>query len=162
METEIIWRDCTEFPAYEISSYGHFRNKRLGRVLEFDPDSSGYNAVNLFINGKKLHKRTARLVAETWIGPRPTGCQVNHIDGNKRNDSIENMEYVSPSENIKHAYRLGLLSRKGEKNSCAKLTQIKADEIRRRCASGESQKNLATEFGVDASNISTIVAGRSW
>lgn len=69
--------------------------------------ASNYRKVNLC---GKIYK-VAHLVAAAFIGPREPGMCINHIDGNKHNDSISNLEYVTPSENQKHALRIGLRQR---------------------------------------------------
>lgn len=98
MEEE--WRDIKWCEWYQVSNLGRVRNHD-GRILSLREVNSGYLVVLL----KKYHKgRTVhRLVAETFI-PNPYNKeQVNHIDGNKHNNCISNLEWCTPSENMQHA-----------------------------------------------------------
>lgn len=103
---------------------------------------------------------------EAFVGPKPGGCQVNHKDGNKANDALANLEYVTVSENIRHAFRTGLLVRaRGEASPVAKLTDAMANEIRaryRRYDRAASQYVLAREYGVNQGAISAIVRGETY
>lgn len=102
------------------------------------------------------------LVAEAFLGPRPDRFVVNHRDGDKTNNHFSNLEYVSQSENMKHACRLLLVDNRGEKHSRAKLNDEKVVEILERLRGGETPARLAAEFGVDQSQISHIKHGRAW
>jgi hypothetical protein len=66
----------------------------------------GYPKVTVYRDGIQLALNIHRLIAATFLGPCPVGHQVNHIDGNKNNPHLDNLEYVTPSENIRHAQRL--------------------------------------------------------
>jgi hypothetical protein len=96
-------------------------------------DHSGYCITKLCIDGKCLNRKIHRLVAEAFI-PNPEGKeQVNHIDGNKENNSVENLEWVTRSENIKHAFSTGLMTNdhlKGSNNKLSKVDEATVIEIR--------------------------------
>lgn len=120
-------------------------------------------------DGKTTTQRVHSLIALTFLGERPCGMQVNHKDGNKLNNAISNLEYVTISENIKHAYKNGLLEpRNGEKNGMAKLTNDAVRIIRRTALESKSRyygrKQLAERFGVSVATIKDIVTRRrnSW
>jgi hypothetical protein len=81
-----------------------------GTVLKPSENDWGYKIVNLYKDGKQHGKQVHRLVAEAFIYPF-SGEQVNHIDGNKYNNSVENLEWCSGSENMEHAYKNGLHSK---------------------------------------------------
>ena len=117
-----MWKDINGFEGkYQISEDGQVRsmdrivqNKGRnmtvnGRVLKPWIDTWGYENVCLFKNGAGHSKKVHRLIAEAFIPPY-TGAQVNHIDGNKLNNSIENLEWCTGSENMHHAYHNGLHS----------------------------------------------------
>ena len=97
-----------------------------------------------------------RLVAWTFL-PNPANLrEVNHIDGNPQNNDVSNLEWVSSSENKHHAVRMGLML-SGEAHPQAKLTNDQVTELKIRVLSGEHIKDLAEEFNVQGSLISTAV-----
>lgn len=103
------------FEDYEIDEYGNvYRNKNK---LKPQVHNKGYLRVYLSKNGKVSKKYIHRLVAETFI-PNPNNLpQVNHIDGNKKNNNVNNLEWVTSKENIIHAFKTGLsVIPKGENN----------------------------------------------
>jgi len=106
------WRPINGFEGlYEISSYGRvksFKSHPSGKILKTNLDSNGYPKISLSKNGAKKDALVHRLVAEAYL-PRVDGktC-VNHIDGNKANNRLDNLEWCTYSENIKHAIRTGL------------------------------------------------------
>jgi hypothetical protein len=86
--------------------------------------------------------------------------QINHINGDKADASVSNLEYVTPSENAAHSYRIGLQKpRIGEQSATAKLT---ADDVRAIRASDESGVAVAARYGVTGTQISNIRLGRQW
>ena len=93
---------------YSISSEGRVRNDKTNKMKSMDSTSDGYYKVDLYSNGKRTSVRVHRLVAEAFI-PNPNELpQINHIDGNKENNNINNLEWVNNSQNMIHAYRTGL------------------------------------------------------
>ena len=118
------WRDiegCED--SYQVSDQGRVRSltreitssrngKKFtkilkGRVLK-QAVSFGYPYVNLRRDGKQWVIRTRRLVAQAFIGECPDGCEVNHKDGDKSNNHVENLEYTTHAENVRHASENGL------------------------------------------------------
>lgn len=103
-----IWKPIQDIPSYEISSFGRVRNKK-GKVFKTYIQNSGYE--NIKIHSKdidKRHRQIHRLVAEAFL-PNPDGKKyVNHKDGNKLNNTVENLEWCTCSENILHARVTGL------------------------------------------------------
>lgn len=90
---------------YEISSLGNIRNSESHKpISQFDKNGAGYIRVNLFSNGKKKRCFIHRLVAEAFIPNPENKPQVNHKDGNKQNNNLENLEWVNASENMIHSY----------------------------------------------------------
>lgn len=88
------------------------RQHKGGRIFP-DPHHTGYLQIKL--GGPKIY-RIHQLVAWAFNGPQPKGTVINHIDGNKLNNSPSNLEYISSLENVKHAHRTGLINNFGERN----------------------------------------------
>jgi len=118
------WRPIDGFEGlYEVSNAGRIRrvgkaarngNGRgggatIGRILTPQQSSrNGYLSIQLWSNGKPKMYLVHVLVASAFLGPCPDGLEVNHADGNKQNAAAYNLEYMTHSENNKHAYRTGL------------------------------------------------------
>ena len=121
---------------------------------------NGYLSVNLYKNGKCKHHYVHRLVAAAFI-PNPNDYrEINHIDCNKHNNAVLNLEWCDRKSNLKHSYDNGL-KRAGEKHGCSKLTEKQVAEIR--AARGKiQQKQIADKYGVKQCTISAIHHGRIW
>jgi DNA-binding XRE family transcriptional regulator len=155
-----IWKTIDGWSNYEVSDFGRVR--RGGRLLG-GHTSHGYCRVYLCDGGRRRCTRFAHsLVAETFLGPCPPGHQVNHINGNKADNRVGNLEYVTPAENTRHAIKRLGKTRHGEKGSKAILTEAQVREIYRRVVARESQAVLAAEFGVQRVTINQIIKGRNW
>ena len=125
-----------EHPDYFVNHKGEvysMRPDRHGnrgwRKLSPALGHNGYLSLHL---GRKVTAYVHALVALAWIGPRPRGYQINHIDGNKLNNTPENIEYATPSENLKHAHRTGLKKTTklyGEDAGQSKLTNKQRAEL---------------------------------
>lgn len=124
----------------------------------------GYASVGLRWRESKCKDFTVHaLVASAFIGKRPKGLAINHKDGNKLNNRASNLEYVTYSENTRHAYGLGILKgRKGENHHLRKLNDASIVDIRNRLAAGEMQASIGALYGVDQSCISSIKHGKLW
>lgn len=153
---------------YAVSSYG--RVKRLtsgastsaGRLLRSHANKvTGRLQVGWYpVVGKRERSYVATLVAQAFIGPRPADHDINHKDGNCTNNHVENLEYVTRSENVKHAYAIGLIRPlQGTLQTNAKLTDEAVRFIR---DSPESGVALAKRFGVKQSTISGARNRQSW
>lgn len=93
---------------YYVNEEGQVLGKS-GKILKHCLNEiTGYLHVGVIINGKMRTKTIHRLVAETFSHQPSDKHEVNHIDGNKHNNHISNLEWVTRSENIKHAYKMGL------------------------------------------------------
>lgn len=100
------WKQIPNLP-YEISSLGKIRNLQ-GKVLKTYIQNSGYEQIKINYQGLHIHKSIHRLVAEAFM-PNPLNKEyVNHIDGNKLNNTVDNLEWCTNSENILHARKTGL------------------------------------------------------
>lgn len=145
---------------YEVSSHGNIRRGEYLKKLQVN--QQGYQRIQLS-HGKKVKTFPVhRIVAKAFIANPGNLPQVNHKDGNKTNNNIENLEWVTRSENLLHAFAIGLISHKGELNSNRKLDLASAASIIKRWCNGERQKDLAAEFGVTQCSVSDICRGYSW
>lgn len=102
------WKIIEDYPNYSVSNLGRVRNDKTGRILTAHKRgrrNTYYLYVNLF-QGKIIGRLIHRLVAEAFIPNPEQKSEVNHIDGNTFNNAVDNLEWVSHSENILHAYRV--------------------------------------------------------
>jgi len=141
----------------DIFSLSH--NKIKGKRLS----NNGYLRVNLY---KKCKQETAlvhSVVARTFIGERPKGMQINHKDGDKTNNHVSNLEYVTSKENSSHAIRTGLFNPGGENNASSKLLESDVIEIQSMIDSKNfMHKQIADKYHVSSATISAIATGRIW
>jgi len=165
------WRDMPETNgAYQVSSLGKARSiARLdsigrsvrGRIMRFNL-VKGYDGFPISVDSKQKTMLIHQVVASVFIGPCPIGMQVNHKDGNKRNNAASNLEYVTPGNNTRHAWAIGLCSAKGDRNGRSKLTPQCVLKIRAACKAGVLMTQIAKEFSIDPSTVSQIAAGKRW
>lgn len=171
------WRTVPSVPRYEASSDGNIRHAVNGKNLR-QVCAPKYPAVNIYNSARRrpAMQYVHRMVAEAFLGPCPAGKEVNHVDGNKMNAAISNLEYVTTAENARHAQRLGLREVKRPKRKpherqldkiefllgAAKLNETSVIEIRRRYDEGTSQRVLAEEHGVCTRTISMAISGDTW
>ena len=103
------WKTIEEANGYEVSNLGNVRNKITQKILKGRLSKSGYLQVSVKLNEtqKFSNRYIHRLVAIHWINNLENKKEVNHIDGNKENNHILNLEWVTSSENQKHRHKLG-------------------------------------------------------
>lgn len=164
--TDEIWRDIDGYEGlYQVSNFGRVKSFQKGTVRILKP---AINRKWLFVvlcknGGKKIFK-VHRLVAMAFI-PNPDGKpQVNHIDGNPQNNHVDNLEWCTPSENMQHALRTGLIAT-GEKNYQAGVTNEQAREIRELYKPHDEQFGtvaLSKKYGLSDETIGMIVHGETY
>lgn len=103
MKKKDTWKTIKDYDMYEVSNTGQVRNKKTGRILQQAHSNTGYTFVCLRANGVSRNKSVHRLVLETF-NPRPDAnkYEVNHIDYNKLNNNLENLEWVTRNDNLLH------------------------------------------------------------
>lgn len=107
-------------------------------------------------------RRIHRLVAEAFLGTQPDGRpEINHINGDKGDCRVANLEWVSRRENARHAARHGLM-RHGERHPRARLSEETIRTVRALRAGGALHREIAAAVGVARSTISSLLGGRSW
>lgn len=103
-----LWLSIGDFPNYQVSSNGRVRNITTGRLLKPGINKHGYPIVVLSNNGVAKTKTVHRLVADTFYDGCHDGLVVDHLDGNKTNNFIANLDFCTSGENNARAYKLGL------------------------------------------------------
>lgn len=152
-----IWKTITKFEEYQISNLGNVKSLKFGKERYLKAiKRSGYLRVELNSKAFSIH----RLVAQEFINNPENKEQINHINGIKHDNRLENLEWCTQSENIKHAITTGLkISSKGEKNGASKLKESDIFEIRK---SDLSSRNLGLIYGVDKSIILDVKNLKTW
>lgn len=155
-----MWKSIAD--DYEVSTDGQVRSWKSGTPKLLKPQSTkyGYLEVGLYIDGKHKHCSIHRLVAEAFI-PNPDGKpQVNHLNGIKTDNRVENLEWCTNAENHRHAYAAGLqIAPQGEDSCRSKLTNEQARYVRDN-PNGLTRKALAEQFGVNEGTVSAIQLGK--
>jgi hypothetical protein len=104
-----------------------------------------------------------RLVMAAFVGPLPRGHQVNHKDGNKQNNVLSNLEYVTPQQDARHKYDvLKVEAPHGSKHHAAKVSEDDVFAIRALRRRGWKLKRLAEEFGLSEPTICWICLNKEW
>lgn len=174
------WRPVYGFDdLYEVSDRGHVRRvgrahrigagrgggARIGREIAPQKHQGGYLAVQMWRHGKMHRQLLHRVVAAAFLGPCPEGKEVNHRDGVKANNQLSNLEYVSRSENMVHAYAKRLRHPSpvhGERHHNATLTDSQVVKLRSLYVPGRfGAQRLAALFGIATSTALRIATGRS-
>ena len=121
----------------------------------------GYGQVGAHGDDGHLESRVHRLIAITFIGPIPKNMEINHKNGNKRDNSVENLEIVTHQENMVHSLITGIrVPAHGEKHHWSKISDAKVLEIKTLYESGHyTQRELAKMFGVAQSHIGRLARG---
>ena len=146
---------------YSVNENGQIYSEFTGKMLKPFPNNNGYLMVDLFHDAVKQRVAVHRIVAITFIPNPDEKPFVNHIDGNKQNNSADNLEWVTESENSIHALETGL-SPKGSEKTLAKLTEVDVLEIQAAFERGEKDFVLARKYKVTSGVISSIRLGKTW
>ena len=151
---------------YEINREGHLRDITTGKLQFGSDDGYGYLKFTTRTNGKKACPKVHKLLALAFI-PNPRNLPViNHKDGNKRNNSLDNLEWCSYADNLKHAIDNKLLVHKlGEEIYCAKLSEKSVLEIRQDFINNprkSSYKDWSNFYSVAPDTIRKIIKGKTW
>jgi hypothetical protein len=164
------WKQIKDFPMYDVSNFGRVRTKFIKRsanlnypYMKLKMTIWGYLQVGLRkeSNGKKYQKAVHRLVLLAFK-PQPINKDCcNHIDGNKTNNHISNLEWVNRKENTIHAFDIGI-QKSGEKSRLAKLSKTEVWRIKKLIKNKVCQRRIAEHFKVTETTISDIKYNRSW
>ena len=103
---------------YEVSSWGRVKSLRMGSVMSATDNGHGYKIVGLGTkNGKKQNRYVHRLVADAFLGGIPEGKEINHIDRDRSNNRLENLEVISHKQNINHSHEQYLTPHSSKTNT---------------------------------------------
>lgn len=177
---EEIFKDIIGYEDYQISNKGrviakekkvrythaitkkeHFRTTEKKFLKVYLNNRTGYKFVQLYKDKKSKNFNIHRLVAINFLNNHDNLDQVNHIDGNKHNNTVENLEWCSNEYNHEHATKTGLKASK-EKISTSKLTEEKVFYIREFIKICVTHEKLAEIFNVSRSTISLISNNKTW
>lgn len=156
------------YPNFEVSNNGNLRNANTQKVYKQHVNKCGYCQVCVSLGSKNKKKvfKMHKAVAETFIPNTENKPQVNHIDGNKINNNIDNLEWVTNSENIRHAYNNGLnIPYKCEDKWNSKLTNEQVEHIRNIYIPNDSEfggRALARKFVLHHSTIQSILNNKTY
>lgn len=171
-----VWKDISNFKGvYQVSSLGRVRSldmminqklgsKRLkpGRVLKPRLNRQGYAQYALY-NEIKHFPSAHRLVAQAFIPNPENKPEVNHINGIKDDNRVENLEWCTRNENLKHGYRTGLISHVGSNSNRTHLTESDVLEIRKLCNESEyTYERIGQKYNVSKSCICDINRRKTW
>ena len=149
---------------YQVSNLGRVKSfhKMNYKILKNRISTTGYFCVLLTKNTKSSRFKVHRLVAKAFISNPKNKKQVNHKNGIKTENIVHNLEWNTASENIKHAFKLGLRSELGSNNNHSKLTEKEVLSIRRVCFNKISVKRIAKIYGVHPTTITSVVKRKCW
>ena len=159
------WRPVVGFEThYLVSNRG--RIKRTSKTTRTEKEyilgsktSHGYRGVTFTVGGKCYSRYLHRVLAAAFL-PNPDNCgQINHIDGDKENNALSNIEWVTPLQNTHHAKRHGLNPPNTARLSLAQVEEIRAILI---ADTSRSIRSIGRQFGVTHSSIARIRDGRSY
>lgn len=134
---------------YDITKEGKCINKKTGHVKKTFISNTGYERVSLWNKGKNKKYSIHRLVATKYIDNPNNYKQINHIDGNKLNNNVDNLEWCDLSQNIKHAYKNKLI-----KVNTTKVIQYSKDM--KKIKEWNSIKEVENELKINHANIITV------
>ena len=163
-----IWKFLPEYnEIYMISNFGRIKNNKTNYIMILKPDKFGYIRKRIRNKCYLVH----RLVAKAFIPNIYNKKEVNHINGIKSDNRVENLEWSTARENILHAYKTGLnegsrkassLRTRGENHRNSKLKEADVLNIRKLRKMGEKVTNLANKYNICTSTVTEICNRKLW
>ena len=150
-----MWIGIKDFPQYEVSNSGVIRNKRTGKTIKPYVGKRGYPVVPLWCEGKQYMKTVHRIVATAFIPNPQNKPEINHIDGNKLNFSLSNLEWCTAKENQFHARETGLHTSDGDK------AIVQYDLNNRIVNRFKSASEASRVTGINRGNLSWVARGNT-
>lgn len=170
------WCDVNGYEGiYQVSNLGNVRSldrvitrkngKKLaikGQLMKLHLDHRGYLRLNLRHLGKDKNSKIHRLVAQAFLPNPHNKPQVNHLNGDKLDNNVCNLEWCTQNENIEHAFANGLM-RVGEKHGNSRLSSDQVVSIKQLLKQRENSiTDIARKFNVGISTIHDIKSGKQW
>ncbi len=144
---------------HEISTDGLVRRATpgrgtyVGKIFKVRPGNQGYRVVGYYFGKKYVLRKVHKLVAEAFMPPCPPGMEINHIDGDKMNASLLNLEYMTHQGNAEHALETGLTK--------CKISEATVNQIRELRSQGKLYREITEATGVNLWSIGNIVRGET-
>lgn len=160
------WKPISRYERlFEVSNQGRIRNRETGYIFKSGLVRHGYLAIHISRTDLNVNLNIAKEVALAFIGERKPGLQINHKNGIKTDNQVENLEYVTPSENLNHAVKIGtkVPNQHSFKQGIRAITkniltkeQIR-DVLQKRKDTGFGAIRLAPLVGLSVSVVITII-----
>lgn len=169
-----MWKIVQDNDNYRINSDGQVLNVRNNKILKPYFGTNGYHYVKIRINNKLRHVAVHRLVANAFILNPNNYSDVNHKNGIKTDNRVENLEWVNRSQNCQHAWDIGLNDhnrerfRKMAKNNCgeqspaSKLTKEDVLKIKEMANNGIRVEVIKQEFQISTAHVYRLINGERW
>ena len=156
------WKPVPNSNRYMVSNLGRIARSRIKGLVPLKPSihGRGYLRADVILDGIRKSCFVHRLVAEAFLPNESKKPHVNHIDGDKRNNRVENLEWVTNQENVEHARKMGLAPY-GSRIGISRLTESDIPVIFE-CAKRMPVKQIAERYGVYKGTISRVLSGKIW
>lgn len=152
----------------DVSNLGRVRNPKTGTIRRQNLLKTGYYFVSFSMGSRDKNKtfRVHKGLAEVFIPNPKNKSQVNHIDGNKLNNDLKNLEWATNQENIRHAHKIGLVDPSAwDRHSSAKLTDEQVLFIRKNYKSHNREfgtRGLARRFNIDHTTVQSVLRNKTY
>lgn len=158
-----VWKDVVGYEYYYmVSNMGEIRRKGKITAMKHNAGKRGYKSIMLHLNSKPMRFYVHRLVAIAFLGNPENKKEVNHINGIKHDNRVENLEWVTQKENKKHAVKIGLIP-KGECHCNCKVSEAAARDIKFNYKKGvNTHKYFAMKYNISTKNVSQITRNKRW
>ena len=161
---EEIWKDIEGYEGlYQVSNIGRVKSLTTGNLKALTLFKNSYHKLVLYKHNKQSTFYIHQLVAKAFIHNPDNKITINHIDGNKLNNNVNNLEWTTYLENMTHAIKNNLINNVGESNRGSKLSESQVIEIDNIIKNKKiSQEKIAKLFNVNATTIHNIKYRKKW